>query len=298
LAEPSAHAGSPEPSAGAHDVPGIVRAAAAVELLHTFALIHDDVMDHSRLRRGTPTSFRRLAGEGPATEGFGRSAAILAGDLAQALADRLLAESGFEPDRLLEAFRHFNRMRVEAVSGQYLDLLSSRRSAGDEAGARRVAALKSGSYTVIGPLLMGAALAGGEHEIAAALAAYGRPLGEAFQLRDDVLGTFGDPVHTGKDAGTDILEGKRTTLVAKAWQLGSPEVRRLITERLGSGDLTPGEVDDVRAAIRDSGALAETIALIHTLAREATSALTGSGIDPEVVSALEALADLVAVRDA
>jgi geranylgeranyl diphosphate synthase type I len=276
----------------------IVRAGAAIELLHTFALIHDDVMDRSYLRRGVPTTFRRLAGNDAAAERFGRSAAILVGDLAQVLADRMLAESGFRPDRVVSAFAHFNRMRLEAVSGQYLDLLSSRRSAGDEAGARVVAALKSGSYTVVGPLLLGAALAGGPAAVERTLAAYGRPLGEAFQLRDDVLGTFGDPALTGKDRDTDILEGKRTVLVAKAWQLGSADVRRVLSERLGTPDLSPDEVDQVRSAMRDSGALAEALALIDSLAAEAKASLAGSGLDPAVVEALQGLADLVAVRSA
>jgi hypothetical protein len=155
-------------------------------------------------------------------------------------------------------------MRTEAVSGQYLDLLSSQRHPGDEPGARRVARLKSGSYTVEGPLLVGAALAGASPAVEGVLRRYGGPLGEAFQLRDDVLGTFGDPSVTGKDGDTDVLQGKRTVLVAKAWQLGSAEVRRLIAERLGREDLTPAEVEEVRSAIRSSGALAETIALIES----------------------------------
>ena len=285
-------------SAGGGSTAGIVRAGAAIELLHTFAVIHDDVMDHSHLRRGVPTTFRRLAGDEGTAERFGRSAAILAGDLAQALADQMLAESRFEPGRILAAFRHFNRMRLEAVGGQYLDLLSPGRSPGDEAGARAVASLKSGSYTVVGPLLMGSALAGGPVGLERTLTAYGRPLGEAFQLRDDVLGTFGDPALTGKDRDTDILEGKRTVLIAKAWQLGSAEVRSLIAERLGRPDLSAGEVEMVRAAVRDSGALAETIALIDSLAKEAKAALAGWTFDAIVGDGLRALADLVAIRNA
>lgn len=278
--------------------PAIVRAGAALELLHACALIHDDVMDRSPWRRGHATTFRRLAKAGVGGDRFGRSAAILAGDLALALADELLLTSGFPASRVLAAFSHFNRMRVEAVGGQFLDLLSPWRSAGDESAARRAARLKSGSYSVVGPLLVGAALAGAPEQIDRSLRLYGRPLGEAFQLRDDVLGTFGDPSLTGKDADTDLREGKRTALVAKAWQMGSPDVRALIAERLGRPNLSPGEVRELREAIRASGALAETIGLIDSLAGQAKEAVRASGIDSGIVGALEALADRVAVRDA
>jgi geranylgeranyl diphosphate synthase, type I len=283
---------------GGADSPAVARAGAAMELLHTCAVIHDDLMDRSSLRRGEPTTFRRLAGSGRGGERLGRSAAILAGDLALTLADQLLASSAFPPDRVVLAFEHFNVMRTEAVSGQYLDLLSSQRHPGDEPGARRVARLKSGSYTVEGPLLVGAALAGASPAVEGVLRRYGGPLGEAFQLRDDVLGTFGDPSVTGKDGDTDVLQGKRTVLVAKAWQLGSAEVRRLIAERLGREDLTPAEVEEVRSAIRSSGALAETIALIDSLAAEAKASLRHPAIDADVAGALGDLADVVALRDA
>jgi geranylgeranyl diphosphate synthase type I len=282
------------------DGPGIVRAGAAVELLHTSALIHDDVMDRSELRRGRPTTFRQLAGPAGQPEEvdrLGRSAAILAGNLSQALADRLLAEAEFPAERVIAAFGHFNRMRERAVSGELLDLLRAERGDVDEAGARRVAELKSGSYTVVGPLLMGASLSGTEGDVAVVLERYGRPLGEAFQLRDDVLGTFGDQAVTGKDRDTDIREGKRTTLVAKAWGMGTAESRRMMTERLGRPGLSSDQVQDVRNLIRSTGALAQTIALIDGLSAQAKAALEEAALPEEVDHALRALADLVALRD-
>jgi geranylgeranyl diphosphate synthase type I len=184
------------------------------------------------------------------------------------------------------------------VSGELLDLLRARQADIDEAGARRVAVLKSGSYTVVGPLLMGASLAGGGEEVAGVLERYGRPLGEAFQLRDDVLGTFGDPAVTGKDRDTDIREGKRTTLVAKAWGMGTAESRRLLAERLGRPGLTSDEVQWVRDLIRSSGALSETIELIDRLSAQAKAALRSAPLPEEVLRALRSLADLVALRDA
>jgi geranylgeranyl diphosphate synthase type I len=293
---------------GGSDGPAIVRAGAAVEMLHLSALIHDDVMDRSHLRRGEPTSFRFLGGMEAGAGQFGHSAAILAGDLAHALADELLSESGFPPDRVLRAFEHFNRMRVLAVSGEFLDLLSARGRTGDpgeparepgfgEGRARTVAALKSGSYSVTGPLLIGAALADAPRAVMDRLVAFGRPLGEAFQLRDDVLGTFGDPQVTGKDRDTDIMEGKHTILVAKARELGGSAGRRLLDERLGKADLPPEQVEEVRAMMRDSGALAGTIELIRELTSTAKSELARLPIDAEAARALAALADLVAVRE-
>jgi geranylgeranyl diphosphate synthase, type I len=287
---------------GGRDEFAVARAGAALELLHTFAVIHDDVMDRAQLRRGQPTAHRRLAErwevEPEERERFGRSAAILAGDLAQALADQLLLESGCPADRIPPVLRRFNDMRTQAVTGEFLDVLSAVRREQDEQGARRVAALKSASYTVVGPVLLGAALAGAGPGLESGLAAYAWPLGEAFQLRDDVLGTFGDPAVTGKDRDTDIREGKQTALVVKAGELAGPEGRRMLTERLGRPDLDAGQVEEVRDLLRASGALAETIALIGMLAAQAKAALDGLPVSDEVRSALASLADLVAVRDA
>jgi geranylgeranyl diphosphate synthase type I len=283
-------------ASGGLEGPEIIRAAAAIELLHTSAIVHDDVVDRSQVRRGQPTAFKALGvGSG---DRYGRAAAILAGDMAQAMADTLLAAAGFPPDRLMAAFVHFNRMRVEAVSGELLDLVAMRRGAASEADARRVAALKSGSYTVVGPLLVGAALAGADRALEEALRAYGRPLGEAFQLRDDVLGTFGDPALTGKDRDADIREGKQTALLSKARGLGSEPVRRLLADAVGKPEASPGRVEEVRLAIRDSGALEATIELIGSLGARAKVAVSSATLDPEAGRALETLADLVTLRDA
>jgi geranylgeranyl diphosphate synthase type I len=287
---------------GGRNEVAVARAGAALELLHTFAVLHDDVMDRARLRRGHPTAHRRLADrwelEPEEGERFGRSAAILAGDLAQALADQLLLESECPADRLPSVLGRFNDMRTQAVTGEFLDVLSAVRREQDEEGARRVAALKSASYTVAGPLLLGAALAGAGPDLESGLAAYAWPLGEAFQLRDDVLGTFGDPAVTGKDRDSDIREGKQTTLVVKAGELAGPDARRLLTDRLGRSDLDARDVEEIRDLLRASGALAETIALIGTLAARAKAALEGLLVTDEARSALSSLADLVALRDA
>ena len=176
-------------AAGGIDGDAIVRASAALELLHTMALIHDDLMDDATERRGVPASAPHLAAEavrlGLTVEpgAFGRSAAILAGDLAAVLADRLLLDSGFAPDRLARALVRYHRMRTEMAEGQFLDVAGL---AGDPVSARRAAVLKGGVYTVEGPILMGAALADASAAAESALGRFGAPLGEAFQLRDDL----------------------------------------------------------------------------------------------------------------
>ncbi len=171
-------------AAGGEDGEPILRASAALELFHTFALIHDDVMDGSAIRRGVVSTPARRGG----------SVAILAGDLAAVLADRLLHDSGFPAERLLVALRRFDRMRVEMAAGQLLDI----EGAGEQG---RVAALKTGSYSVEGPLQIGAALAGGSLEVMACLSRFGAPLGEAFQVRDDVL----DGEHGAEPSRVDRL---------------------------------------------------------------------------------------------
>ncbi len=177
-------------AAGGRDDEPIVRAAAALELLHTFALIHDDVMDASPTRRGVAASHVEMGEEAgrrgwEVDERFGTSAAVLVGDLAAVFADRLLHESGFAPETLVKALRDYDRMRAEMGVGQLLDLAGAARSGGP--GARGVAALKSGTYTVAGPLCIGVSLAGGSLQALNCLSRYGVPLGEAFQLRDDVV---------------------------------------------------------------------------------------------------------------
>lgn len=289
-------------AAGARVGEEAIRAAAGLELLHTFAIVHDDVMDRSPTRRGSPSSWVHLAEEhrraghvgDPAA--YGVAAAVLAGDMALVLADRALLESGFPPDRLMPALRRYDRMRVEVVAGQYLDVLASHRGAASEADARRIAVLKSGGYTVEAPVQIGAILGGAGERLLDCLSRYGVALGEAFQLRDDVLGMFGDPEITGKDRDSDLTEGKRTVLLAKAIALTSGEDRRLLVERVGRPDLGPDEVDRARKVIEASGALEATLALIDDLSAAAAGALEEGPVPEGARDLLALMADVVAVR--
>ncbi|MGH2693143.1 MAG: polyprenyl synthetase family protein [Actinomycetota bacterium] len=289
-------------AAGAEVGEEAIRAAAALELLHTFAIVHDDVMDRSPTRRGSPSSWVHLAEEhrrggytGDA-EGYGDAAAVLAGDMALVLADRALLESGFPTERLAPAQRRYDRMRVEVVAGQYLDVLAAHRGSASEEEARRIAVLKSGGYTVEAPVQIGAILGGAGEELLGCLSGYGVALGEAFQLRDDVLGTFGDPELTGKDRDSDLLEGKRTVLLAKALAAASGEDRRLLEERVGGADLTSEELDRVRKVIEATGALDATLELINGLADQAKGALLSPPVPEPARGLLTQMADVVAVR--
>jgi geranylgeranyl diphosphate synthase type I len=278
---------------GGIDGEQIVRAAASLELLHTFAIIHDDVMDRSPLRRGQPATHVALA-RGDAH--VGTSAAILAGDLSISLADELFCEAGFDAERFLAGFRWYNRMRTEVVAGQYLDLVASKGPAPSERTVRRIARLKSGGYTVEKPLLIGAALAATTPEVETSLSMFGVALGEAFQLRDDVLGAFGDPAATGKDADGDLREGKRTLLVSRAIAAGTSAQRAFLETHLGRADLTADGADEIRGIIRSSGALDSTVATINELRGEAVGMLASADLPGDVLAALTELADLATAR--
>jgi geranylgeranyl diphosphate synthase type I len=199
---------------GGTDGGPVIRAAAGLELLHTFALVHDDVMDEARERRGVPTTqtlFALRAQAGASDPSFGRSVAVLVGDLGAVLAESMLRTSGFETERVAVALDRFDRMRLEMAAGQYLDLEGTARR--DAASAQHVADLKGGSYTVEGPLMIGAALAGAPAEMVSALRAFARPAGEAFQLRDDLTdddaapGVTADRVRELLDRATAALDG-------------------------------------------------------------------------------------------
>ncbi len=276
--------------------PVVVDAGAALELLHAFALLHDDVMDGSRLRRGRPTVHIDFAGRhqdaGWRGEGrrFGEGVAILVGDLAFVYSDLLMV--GVPP----EATAVFNELRVELNIGQALDLIGTAEARRDRPMARRIASYKSGKYTVERPLHLGAALTGRLDDLAGPLSAYGLPLGEAFQMRDDILGTFGDPAVTGKPVGEDLREGKPTPLLAAA-AARAGDAGAALLDRVGSADLGDDEVAAIQTLMVETGARAETEKLIDELAAEAVAALDKAALTPEAKAALIELAAFVVHRD-
>jgi geranylgeranyl diphosphate synthase type I len=288
--------------AGGADSEQVVAAVAALELVQASALIHDDLMDRSDTRRGEPAVHRRFAarhaaaGWGGAGAGFGENAAVLLGDLALVWSDELLHSSGVEPEVLARARPVFDEMRTEVTVGQYLDVLTQVTGDTSVERAGKVARYKSAKYTVERPLLLGAALAGAVPEVAAAYSGYGLPLGEAFQLRDDVLGVFGDPAQTGKPAGDDLREGKRTYLVAAAHAATGPAERAELARRLGDPKLDDAGVERLRSIIRQSGALARAEQRIEELTGAALRAIEAPQVDPEARTVLRELADAATRR--
>jgi geranylgeranyl diphosphate synthase type I len=227
---------------------------------------------------------------------FGASAAIVLGDLLLSWADAMFSAAGLAIANLPRTRLVWDEMRQLVMAGQYLDVLVQARGDFSAEDALRVAKYKTSKYTVEGPLHLGAAAAGASHEVVAVLSDYGLPLGEAFQLRDDVLGVFGDPAETGKPAGDDIREGKRTLLIAKALARATEAEAALVESHLGNPQLGPAGVDAVREVISTSGALAETEKLIGELTDRALTALHSDLIDPRAADVLRELAVAATAR--
>jgi geranylgeranyl diphosphate synthase type I len=273
-------------------------------------------MDASDTRRGQPSLHRqfeaRHAGRGwhGSAAAFGAGVAILLGDLLICWTDEMFHASGLPPDALRRGRPVLDRMRTEVFAGQYLDLLGQ--AIGDEtvAGALRVVEFKTAKYTIERPLHLGAALAGaggaltgdggtagGDGSLTAAYTAYGLPLGIAFQLRDDILGVFGDPAQTGKPAGDDVREGKRTVLLAIARSRATAGQAQIIDRHLGEPLLDEAGTAEVRAAIAGTGAVAECERMIGRHVSEAIAALEGAPMTGEAREALAELAVAATARD-
>jgi len=305
---------------GGPDCPEIYTAAAALELLQASALVHDDVMDASDTRRGRPAVHRQFASRfatgqlGPTRSGgpsaepgsaeqFGLGAAILIGDMLLAWTDELYHASGFAADVLSGGQPALNAMRTEVAAGQYLDLLSQVSHSTSVRAALRVVTYKTAKYTIERPLQLGAAMAAGPQSASTAAALqgmcteYGIPLGIAFQLRDDILGVFGDPARTGKPVSGDISEGKRTVLLALARDRASASQARILDRHLGDRGLTDVGAAKVQAVLTETGAVAECEALIAASVKEAVSALDGAPVTEEARTALAELAVMATDRD-
>jgi geranylgeranyl diphosphate synthase type I len=274
--------------------------ALAIELLHTYLLLHDDVMDHAEVRRGLPTAhahFRELHRarclQGDPAD-FGRSVAILVGDLAHGWAVELFAGVLAVAPRPAELRRCFGAMCEEVVGGQYQELLAAaRRGTPQQAGEEELLAvlrLKSGRYTAERPIQLGALLADAPAETVAALCRYGAAVGEAFQLQDDLLGVFGDPETVGKPVGADLEEGKFTFLIWHALRAASPAERAEIEGALGR-TLTAAEVDRLCRLLESTGARAAVTAMVEERLEAARAALTGLTLTPQGRVFFEGLLD-------
>lgn len=285
-------------AAGGDPADGIVAdAGAAFELMHAFALFHDDVMDDAASRRGQPTTHtlfaERHAAAGWAGESrrFGDGMAILVGDLAFVLADQLLASANGP------AWAVWNELRIELNIGQVLDIVGSVRNDRTREKAERICRYKSGKYTIERPLHLGALLADPVHgqSLLPALSSYGLPLGDAFQMRDDVMGALGDPEVTGKPVGGDLREGKPTPLMARAVEAATPAQAEVLA-MVGCKDLTDSDVARVQQVIVDTGALADLEATIDRLTSEAVFAIEQAPVAEAARTELVALAAYVSRR--
>jgi geranylgeranyl diphosphate synthase, type I len=277
----------------------VLRAIAALELIQACALVHDDLMDASATRRGRPTVHVEFARRHAASAWrgrparFGAAAAILLGDLALVWADDMLRGAGLPADAAARATTPWEAMRTEVLGGQYLDVFVQSTGDSSARAALQIDRYKTAAYTVERPLHLGAAIAGAGPELIACYRRFGADIGVAFQLRDDLLGVFGDPAVTGKPAGDDLREGKRTLLLAlaveRAAERGTPAAIAVIEQAVGDPDLTDRALDRVRDLLDELGAVQAV--------EQRIAALTGSALDalasaPVVEPAAARLADL------
>jgi geranylgeranyl diphosphate synthase type I len=289
----------------------VVSVAGALEVFHAAALVHDDIIDNSDTRRGAPSAHRRFAGlheengwRGSA-DAFGTGAATLLGDLLLILSDELFDEGLTElvsaPARRA-ARAEFNRMRLDVTAGQYLDIFeeigwSAQPESEQLQRAERVIVYKSAKYSIEAPLLIGASLAGATIGQLEALRAFGLPLGIAYQLRDDLLGVFGDAEITGKPSGDDLREGKRTVLIALTRDAIPGGARAAMDELLGDPDLTAQQIETLQITIRDSGAVDKVEAMIAENVRRAVAAIDIAPLGAQARAQLRELAVTVTKRN-
>jgi geranylgeranyl diphosphate synthase type I len=305
---------SPAPAADGTDsgprLTGIVAVAAALEVFHAAALVHDDIIDNSDTRRGAPSAHRRFErlhgaeGWAGSAGGFGTASAILLGDLLLGWSDELLDEGldrVADRDSARRARAEFNRMRTEVTAGQYLDILEEQawvtQAEAELLGrAVRVIVFKSAKYSVQAPLVIGAALAGADDQHLDALRAFGLPLGIAYQLRDDLLGVFGDAVVTGKPSGDDLREGKRTVLIALARERLDGADRDAVDRLLGRPDLSAEQITALQQIILASGAVDRVEAMIQENVAAALAVLADSPVETSVAAQLRDFAGTVTHR--
>ncbi len=272
-----------------------IDAAAAIEMLHAFALAHDDVMDHSSSRRGEPSIWQRFTNLHNANEWagnakeFGEAVAILVGDLAHVIADQLIRDTS---PTVMEIW---DELRLEVNIGQYLDVLSGAERTFDQDGARRILEYKTGRYSVQRPLHLGAAIAGQYDKLEGFFTAFGRPVGVAFQLRDDLLGVFGNENTTGKPVGDDLREGKPTSLVAAAHERATKQQQEVLLT-IGKEGLDGDDVSRIQEVIVETGAEQVIEREIKDLTDAALQVLETSHVNETALNALRELAIFVAYR--
>ncbi|MQY31311.1 polyprenyl synthetase family protein [Nocardia aurantia] len=288
---------------GREPEPAAIRAAASLELLHAFALVQDDVMDEAEVRRNRPAAHvhfeqrHRQAGLPGDARRFGESAAVLLGDICLIWAANMLRDSGIDRDALHRVLPRYDAMRTELALGQFADLLNDARTDPDLDTVLAVAAAKSGNYTVRRPLELGAAMADCGEAGLAALSRYGHVVGEAFQLRDDILGVFGAPAVTGKPADSDLGQHKATTVVVAARRLADTATRRELTALLSAPELDAAGVEQLRVLITATGAREHVEAMIDDRLAEAREITAAAPLPESQRDLLDGMADICTDRE-
>lgn len=282
---------------GAGDTTAVLRLAASLELFHTGVLIHDDIIDDSPVRRGRTAAHCLLADRGPGGTDprFGTSAAIILGDLTLAWSGRLMGTAPVTGRQLREVLPVLDSMRCDVNVGQYLDLLAAGQPSADLDAALAIVRYKTARYTVERPMQAGAALAGADAAVLRACSDFGIPLGEAFQLRDDLLGVFGDPDHTGKPVLGDLRDGKHTPLIAIALQRATAAQRATLRAHVGDPGLDKVGGAEVRSVLIATGAVGMVEQMIGERHARALGVLDTAPFRAEAADALCTVAD-AAVR--
>jgi len=280
-----------------------IKGSIAFELIQSYLLIHDDIIDQDFLRRGKSTMHKmyeeahlKSFGE-EGSEHFGISMAIVAGDIANHLANLLILNLNMPIERKIKAAAELNRVVHRVLYGEALDVLSQTKKKISESDVMKIHTLKTASYTFEGPLLAGAILAGADKSSLKILSDYAIPLGQAFQLQDDILGVFGDEKKLGKPIGSDLREGKKTLLIIKALHEADKREKKIIMAAMGNPNITTEQIEDVRAVMITTGSLDYSRNLAKKLIRKAKKSLEKLKGDKEAKDFIEGIADYMFERE-
>jgi geranylgeranyl diphosphate synthase type I len=284
-------------------IDAVIEASISTELMQSFLLIHDDIMDEDELRRGKPTFhvvYKTLCEEHfgrDSSQKFGENIAILAGDLLEAYGKEVLAHSRFNDEYVNRALRKYAEIVKNVGYGQILDVISSKKGIITEDELLVIHRLKTAEYTIDGPLQIGALLAGANEGDLQYLSDYGVPLGLAFQIQDDILGLFGSEEKIGKPVDSDIREGKKTLLVIHALKHCSDEEKEMITRSLGNEDVTMDDIEHIKDIVRETGSLEYSKKLVREKITEAIRAIEKAPVREEAKEFLIRIADFIGKRD-
>lgn len=293
-------------ASGGDEEEKILKASVAVELLHLFLLVHDDIIDRDDIRHGIPTLHRKYADIGRKyfpledTDHFGMSIAIIMGDMLMAFGNDIIFRAEFPQDRILRALSKLQRVVSYTVIGQGRDIYMEYRKEASEEEILRMYRNKTAQYTVDGPIQLGSVLAGASDDVSGRWSEYALPVGVAFQIRDDILGIFGTEAKLGKPVGSDIEEGKLTLLVSRALERGTGAEKRELRRILSLGAaLTLPDIDRFRSIIRDTGSLSYAESMMHGFIGDGRAAIgrMGDGVDGSAREFFLAVADYLAERE-